>query len=536
MKRRNSHRTSKRVSRYRRTLSMRAIVLGIVMVPAIVAGLLYVGRPQPAPLPQRTNVALVPQFAGNASSQELSRVWKDVALNVETRYLERDRVVTMLSRMRKEYKDGTIHSKAQLDQALIDYISTLGDRYAAVISTQQYTDLMVSMSGQEVGIELNFTQDSASGNWVVQGMPTGGPAAKAGVQFGDVLVSVENYHIEELKKIGNPGELVQFLFAQGGVIGSKPKLTLRRGTDVFDFEVERTITKTHPAITIPRGGFDPEDPEMMMMMEMDGGFPSLRDDAQIIKVNFMEAENFFKEFEAAVTKMQEDGIKGIALDLSNVQGGNADIAIQAAALFLDKGVITYKMNNVENDAIELVSYVAKDGKVVMETRGPFRKDASGKPQIDPNLKPKETTLNWKSGVFKGVVVVGVNGSTQGSAEMLAAALHKNLHTRLITTDATFGKGKMVTYFQVSPDHVVRFSTAIYLQPDGGSIDKTGIVKPEDRPVVVQEGQLQMALIQILEQQMRVVPYPEGPKQKEEPDVSLGALGKQVQKLVEKLSK
>lgn len=534
MNRRTSHRTSKRVARYHRTLSMRAIVLGIVIVPFFVAGLLYIGRPQPAPLPQRTANALVSQFHGSASPSELSRVWKDVALNVETRYLERDQVVAMLSRMRKEYKDGTIHSKAQLDQALIDYLSTLKDRYAAVLSAQQYTDLMVSMSGLEVGIELNFTQDGASTNWVVQGMKPGGPAAKAGVQIGDVLVSVENYHIEELKKIGNPGELIQFLFNQAGVLGSKAKLTLRRGTDVFDFEIERTVLRSHPAITVPSGsgGFDPEDPEMMMMMEMGGGFPSLRPDAQIIKVNFMEAENFFKEFEAVVTKMSQDGVKGIALDLSDVQGGNADNAIQAAALFIDKGVITYKINNVENDAIELVAYIAKDGKVVTETKGPFRKDASGKPVIDPTLKAKEATLNWKSGVFKGVVVVGVNGNTQGSAEMLAAALHKNLHARLITTDATFGKGKMLTYFPVSPDHVVRFSTAIYLQPDGASIEKTGIVKPEDRPVVVQEGQLQMALIQVLEQQMRVVPYPIGPEKKVEPD-PVGALGKEVKRLVEK---
>lgn len=537
MNRRNSYRTSKRVTRYNRTLSMRAIVLGIVMVPAVVAGLLWVGRPAPAPLPSRTNLALVPQFAGNASPNELSRAWKDVALNVETRYLERDRIVAMLAHMRKEYKDGTIHSAAQLDQALTDYLSTLGDRFAAVISGQQYIDLMVGMSGQEVGIELNFTQDSNSGNWVVQGMPPGGPASKAGVQIGDVLVSVENYHIEELKKIGNPGELVQILLNQAGVIGSRAKLTLRRGTDIFDFEVERTITKTHPAITIPKnGGFSSDDPEAMMMMEMGGSFPSLRDDAAVIRVNFMESENFFKEFEAAVTKMQEDGIKGIGLDLSNVQGGNADTAIQAAALFLEKGVITYKINNVENDAIELIAYIAKDGKVVKESRGPFRKDAGGKPVIDPNIKAKEETLNWKSGVFKGVVVVAVNGNTQGSAEMLAAALHKNLHLRLITTDATFGKGKMLTYFPVTPDRIVRFSTAIYLQPDGGSIEKTGVIKPEDRPVVVQEGQTNMALIQILEQQMRVVPYPEGPKKKEEPEDPFVSLGKQTKKLVEKLTK
>ncbi|MDZ4833566.1 MAG: S41 family peptidase [Candidatus Melainabacteria bacterium] len=530
MNRRNSKRTSNRVRAYNRTLSMRAIALGIVLAPLLVVALLHVGRPKPAPLPERTGAALVPQFAINATPQELNRVWKDVALNVETRYLERDRIVTMLARMRKEYKDGTIHSKAQLDQALIDFVSTLGDRYAAVISAQQYTDLTVEMSGQVIGIELNFTQDNNSENWVVQGMPSGGPASKAGVQFGDVLVSVESYHIEELKKIGNPGELIQFLFAQNGVIGSKAKLTLRRGTDVFDFEVERTIIRTNPAISLPgTSGFD--DPEMMHEGGM--GFPSLRDDAQFVKVHFMESESFFKEFEATITKLSEDGIKGIALDLTDVHGGNADTAIQAAALFLESGVITYRINNVENDAIEMITFIAKDGKVVKETRGPFRKDAHGKPKIDPNLTAKVETLDWKSGLFKGSVVVGVNGGTQGSAELLAAALQKNLHAKLIATDVTFGKGRTLTYFQVSPDHVVRFSTAIHLQPDGSSIDKTGL-QPD---IGVPEGEFMGAMIGVLEQQMRVVPFPIGPKQKEELDLeSLGKLFGEAKKLVEKMTK
>jgi carboxyl-terminal processing protease len=529
MNRKISHRTSKRVRGYQITLSVRAIALGIVLAAGFATCALYIGRPQPAPLPQRVNLAMVPQFAGNASPQDLSRAWKDVALNVETRFVERDRVLSKLALMRKEYKDGTIHSKAQLDQALIDYISTLGDRYAAVLSAQQYTDLIVGMSGQEVSIELNFTQDSNSGNWVVQGMPAGGPAAKAGVQFGDVLISVENYHIEELKKIGNPGELIQLLFAQGGVIGSKAKLTLRRGTDVFDFEVERTITKTNPAITVPKTNFDSS--EEALRAELGGGFPSLRADAQIVKVNFMEADGFFKEFEATITKLVEDGVKGIILDLSNVQGGDADNAIKAAALFIKSGTITIRMNNIENDAIEMVLFSAKDGKVVKETRGPFRKDANGKPKIDPNLKPKVETLDWKSGLFNGVVVVGVNGNTQGSAEVLAAAIHKNLHARLIATDVTFGKGKTLTYFQVSPDHVVRFSTAVFLQPDGASIEKTGL-QPD---IGVPEGQYQMALIQVLEQQMRVVPHPEGPKKPVPPD-PIGSISKEAKKLVQKLTK
>jgi len=500
------NRTSKRVRSYNTTLSLRAIALGLVVAPVVVLGLLWIGHRGPAELPPRQGIALVSEFAPNATPQDLSKVFSDVAGSAETRFIERDKVTAMLTRMRKEYKDGTLHSKAQLDQALIDYLSTLGDRYATVMSTQQYTDLMVSMTGQQVGVELNFTMDGTTQSWVVAQMAPNGPAAQAGIQTGDVLVSVEGYHVEELKKIGNVGELVQILLSQAGVLGSKAKITLRRGGDIYDFELERTVVKTHPAITVLDSSFS--DPEMMMM---EGGFfPGMQFDGQYIKVNFMEADNFLREFESIINKMVEDGVPGLVLDLANVQGGNGDVAIQTAALFIDSGVIAHSINTVENDAIEMRTYVARDGKVFANVRGPFRKDAGGQLLANPDAKERVVSLNWKSGVYKGEVVVGVNGQTQGAAELLASAIQKNKHTMVVGTDVSFGKGMNLTYIPVSPDHVVRFSTAVYLQPDGASIEKTGVMPN----IGVEEFQYGQALFQVLDQRLRIVPYPIGPKQPE----------------------
>jgi carboxyl-terminal processing protease len=526
-KRQKFNRTNKRARSYNATLALRAIALGLVVAPVIVLGLFWIGRPAKVVPPPRVGIALVSEFAPNATPQDLSRIFKDVATQTEARFVERDKVVQVLQKMRKEYKDGTIHSKQQLDQALIDYLSTLNDRYATVMSTQQYVDLMVSLSGQQVGVELNFTSDSATGNWVVQQMAQDGPAAQAGIQVGDMLVSVEGYHVEELKKIGNVGELVQFLLSQAGVLGSKAKITLRRGVDVFDFEVERTVIKTHPALSVQgTGGGGFEDEEMMMM----GGFPgrfgpgggSGSDlNAQYIKVNFMDGETFLREFESVVNKLVEDGVQGVVLDLANVAGGNGDTAIQAAALFIDSGVIAHCVKNVEGDAIEMHTYSARDGKVYLTVKGPFRKDSSGNVVANKDAKDREEALPWKSGVFKGEVVIGVNGGTQGAAELLAGAIQKNRHTMVVGTDVSFGKGMNVTYFPVSPDHVVRFSTAVYLQPDGASIEKRGIMPN----VGVQEFEYSRALVQVLEQRLRIVPYPTGPVQPEK-----AGSGKQAKKL------
>lgn len=500
-KRHTFARTTRRARAYNATLALRAIGLGLAVTPVLVFALFWAGRPVPVAPPPRVGVALVSEFAPNATSQDLSKVFKDVALSTETRFIERDKVVTMLTRMRKEYKDGTLQSKQQLDQALVDYLSTLDDRYATVLSTQEYTDLMVGMSGQQVGVELNFTQDSATGNWIVQQMAKDGPAAQAGIQVGDLLVSIEGYHVEELKKIGNVAELSQLLLSQAGVLGSKAKITLRRGGDVYDFEVERTIIKTLPAIAVRDmdGGFD-EEAAMM-------GFPSgISSDGQYIKVSFMDGDNFLREFEAIVNKLVEDGVPGVVLDLADVAGGNGDVAIRAAALFIDSGVIAHCIKNVEGDAIEMSTYSVRDHKVYRSVRGPFRKTPDGKLVADANVKQNEEALPWKAGVFKGEVVVGVNGGTLGAAELLAGAIQKNKHAMVVGTDVTFGKGMTVTYFPVSPDHVVRFSTAVYLQPDGASIEKRGIMPN----VGVREFEYNRALMQVLEQRLRIVPYPTGP--------------------------
>jgi carboxyl-terminal processing protease len=502
-------RPTRRVRAYNATLALRAIGLGLIVTPIIVFALYWIGRPAPVELPPRAGMALVSEFAPNASAQDLSRVFKDVALSAETRFIERDKVIAMLERMRKEYKEGTLQSKQQLDQALLDYLSTLNDRYATVMSTQQYVDLMVGMSGQQVGVELNFTQDSATGNWIVQQMAKDGPAAQAGIQVGDLLVSIENYHVEELKKIGNVAELTQILLSRAGVLGSKAKITLRRGGDVYDFEVERTIVKTLPAIAIrnTNGSFDEE--EAMM------GFPSgISSKGQYVKINFMDGDNFLREFESIVNKLVEDGVPGLVIDLADVAGGNGDVAIRTAALFIDSGLIGHCIKNVEGDAIEMHTYSVRDHKVYRSVRGPFRKGPDGKLVADDSLKQVEEALPWKAGVFKGEVVVGVNGGTQGAAEFLAGVLQKNKHAMVVGTDVTFGKGMTVTYFPVSPDHVVRFSTAVYLQPDGASIEKRGIMPN----VGVNEFEYERALLQVLEQRLRIVPFPTGPVK---PDKGVG---------------
>ncbi len=502
--------TTSRERRYNATRSMRAIVAGIVVAPALIALTCWLAVSKPAQPPARQGWSAVPEFSSYGTPQELTKAFKDTGIAADTSFLERDKVEKMLVRLKKDYAGGFV-SKAELDQALIDFTASLNDRYARVLGPEEYRDLMVRLNGQEVGIELSFNVDSTSDTWLVNQVPAGGAAQRAGVQAGDVVVQCETYHIEQLKKIGNPGQLLGILLNRG-TLGSKARLTLRRGADVFDFDIERTITKTTPAVVVNDFG-NSMDPEMMMMMEeMGGSFPQV-EGGVVLKINHMEGDKFITELERAIDKLNADGIKGIALDLSELIGGTGDTAIRVAAQFMDSGVICHSIRPVGKDAIEMKTYVAENGKVTVRTRGPFRKTADGKLVAEPNAEEKVETLPWRSGVFKGEVVVGVSDSTIGSAEVIAAALQKTRHSTVVGTDITFGKGMSQTYFPVSPEHWVRFSTCVYLQPDGASIEKRGIMPN----VGAQQGQLTSMLAQVLEQRLQIVPYPTGPGYKPKED-------------------
>lgn len=494
--------TTSRERRYNATRSMRAIVAGILVAPALIALASWLLVSKPAPHPQRQGWSAVPEFSSYGSPAELTKAFKDTGIAADTSFLERDKVEKMLARIKKDYAAGMV-SKAELDQALVDFTASLNDRYARVMGAEEYRDLMVRLNGQEVGIELSFNVDSNTDTWMVNQVPANGPAQRAGVQTGDVVIQCETYHIEQLKKIGNPGQLLGILLNRG-TLGSKARLTVRRGADVYDFDIERTIMRTTPAVVITDFN-NHMDPEMMMMMEEMGGSFGV-DGGAILKISHMEGAQFIAEFERAIDKLNADGIAGIALDLSEVIGGTGDTAIRIAAQFIESGVICHSIRPVGKDGIEMKTYIAENGKVTVKTSGPFRKSKDGKLIREANAQEKVETLPWRSGVYKGEVVVGVSDSTIGSAEVIAAALQKTRHSMVVGTDITFGKGMSQTYFPVSPEHWVRFTTSVYLQPDGASIEKRGVTPN----IPAQQGGLIMTLGRVLENRLQIVPYPTGP--------------------------
>jgi len=147
------------------------------------------------------------------------------------------------------------------------------------------------------------------------------------------------------------------------------------------------------------------------------------------------------EIDQKIRELDGKGAHKIVLDLRNCAGGDFQEAVDTASLFLDKGLISYLYGQ----------------------RFP-RQDFTASPQ-----GPKE----------KFPLVVLINQSTAGPAEVLAAAILQNKRGEVVGV-RSFGVGVFQKPILVGDGSALLLSVAKYYAPDGKAINDNGVV-----PSVVQ---------------------------------------------------
>lgn len=145
------------------------------------------------------------------------------------------------------------------------------------------------------------------------------------------------------------------------------------------------------------------------------------------------AKNTYDEFEIELASIEKDKLDGLIIDLRNNSGGYVKSSFDIASEFIEKDKVIYSLKS--KDEIE---------KVLDET---------------------EDSMNYK-------VVVLVNKSTASSAEILAASL-KDSYGAIIVGNKTYGKGSVQTvkYYE---DTAIKYTSALWLRPNGESVDGVGI--------------------------------------------------------------
>ena len=247
------------------------------------------------------------------------------------------------------------------------------------------------------------------------------PGEKAGIRRGDKILGVDG-------KLFDKPTLDKTVERLRGKPGTTVTLMLRRPLEDKSFDVK--ITREVVKVTSVR-------------------------DAHIIEpgVGYVQITAFTDhtgvEFSKALTKLQEQGMKSLVLDLRNNPGGVLDAAVAVAEPFFKPG--------------ELIVYT--QGRTP-ESREEFRAGKSARSLSVP-------------------LAVLVNSGTASASEIVSGAL-KDTGRAVLVGETTFGKGLVQTVLKLPNGDGLRLTTAKYYTPNGISIQAKGIVPQIPVAVTLQE--------------------------------------------------
>jgi carboxyl-terminal processing protease len=195
----------------------------------------------------------------------------------------------------------------RLLEAGLNGMLTSLDPHSEYLSPDSYRDLKRTESPDlgVFGLEL-----TTSGGWVRIVRPIdGAPAARAGVQAGDVVVAVDG-------RRPNADDLASATRLFQGPVGSESLLTLRRGNEVFDIKLKREFIRVKTVRFYTR------------------------DDFGVLRVSSFGRDTEAEVFDALATlKQRTPGLRGLVLDLRGSPGGLFKVSAAVAGRFLDGGEV-----------------------------------------------------------------------------------------------------------------------------------------------------------------------------------------------------
>ena len=295
-----------------------------------------------------------------------------------------------------------VDKSAIFDGALKGMVSTLGDKHSTYLGGDLYKDFSAQMSGTYAGIGVYIA--STDEGILIAGVMEGSPAEEAGLQRGDILVSidgtsVEGYQLEDVSKNIR------------GPVDTSVDLVVRRDGEEQSFTVQRR--QIHVP-TVAGKMVDGTDVGYIRVAVFSDG----------------TADDFTKEF----TKLREQGMNKLILDLRDNPGGIVEQAVGVASNFVPP-----------NSTI--VSYTEQDGKVDQYT-------AQGTDDPIP-------------------IVVLVNENSASASEIVAGAV-QDMKLGPIVGVKTYGKGTVQGVFPVDSASAVKVTVAKYRTTNGREIDGVGI--------------------------------------------------------------
>ena len=280
------------------------------------------------------------------------------------------------------------------------------DPHSNYFDAQEYEEMRAEQRSEYFGIGASIINQLREGkiDTYITATFEGSPASRAGIRYGDRIAKVNG---EEMQ--GKPSAEVRDKIR--GPRGSKVSLTLEKAS-TGKFETVDIIRDAVP---------QPSVPDYYMIkpgvgyIDMTRGF------------NYDTAE----EMKYALSYLNEQGMKGLVLDLRGNPGGLLDVSVEVAAKFL------------------------RSGQVVVSQRGRLSNRVWRVPTDETEQTP---------------IVVLVSRFSASASEIVSGALQD--HDRgLIVGENTFGKGLVQSIVPLQFGSGLTITTAKYYTPSGRLIQR-----------------------------------------------------------------
>ncbi len=335
----------------------------------------------------------------------------------------------------KQYYVEPVEDKKLVADAIQGMLSKL-DPHSAYLDEKETKSFDEDLKGSFVGVGMQI--DTEDGYIKVQSPIEGGPAERAGIKSGDLIVKIEDKSTKGM----NTSEAVKLL---RGTMATKVTITVNRRGDPLPM----VITLTRETIKMAN----------VRSKVLDGNVAYVRINGFIQERTTLEfVQELNKVADAMKTQNKNnEPPKQLILDLRNNGGGLLYNAVGVAAVFLpqDKLVVSIRGRITENNK----QYTTK---------------LSDYRLIDREKNTSEDPLKGVPAWAKDIpLTLLINQGTASASEIVAGAFKDYERAKIVGT-RSFGKGSVQQVIPLSDGASIKLTMQRYYTPKDISIQAKGI--------------------------------------------------------------